>query len=1287
MLRKALLGAALALASFVSVNVPDASALWKMNPFTQKLDYYETGGADPFTVAADTTTLGLRLNQVAIDTTSLNGLFSFYLRNDETVPAYLLDYSTISLALLTKRDKAVAITSADVDASVLIATAPAGGDLTGTLANAQVVNDSHNHSPASVTGLRVATTAVTSADVDASVRITTVPITGADIASFDHSKGTGAVTTNINGVTVNQGSVEKLVMAGAGSGGNYAIMWNVGGVWYSSNTTRAGGMLYFRDDDYPYANSSFLSTYGVSTSPVTSAYTVNNIDLTTGQHCIGTNYSNCGGKLGVAGNINIASGYGYLLNGLNLNTKGTLTNVQYRDQAVPTAIVDLSTITTALNLKAPIASPTFTGIVTAPTLNSTTITAGSVTVTGGNFSVGASTFMVSGGSVSVGNVLQFGTSPTVGAWKEGKLYYDSANKTMAADIDADVTLQIGQESLTPCKNVTGAPITNGQVVYITGGDSGYPTIAPADARYSTMSFVLGVVTTGSIADGTMGLVTVRGTVNGLDTSSWTVGSQLYLSSTTPGGLTSIQPSEGANDVRVARVLSSDATTGSILVNVRQMTLLTDLADVSVASPSAGQLLLYNGTEWVNGSGQAVAAGPGINFYYDGAIITNTGTNNVNLVETLGKTPSLAAEDVESTSVTNSTVFSEAYLYDTALGRTRIDAGPWEFFDWAGVNRTQGTTTIVRNMMRVRPSTGTITSTGTGTTRTFTCSNDTPFTASNLDVGGTLDSDSYVHTATGLFRILSRVSDTVVTAAVPTTYTNETSTMSVHKRLFQVVSDEINNLAGTAPAYTGLLMFSKKVVQPEFTFLETDKLASYRFVRATDGNPVVVYFSYGGTTRYSYLVTPLTTIHNNLPALQGGTGTGVTGEYYHLTQAKYNEVAALSTDLAGKLSKYGDTMTGQLTVSSSVVANLGNTSQHTVFTASGTINDFLQYDIQNNSNGTAAQSGYSATADNGTSTSNFLWMGINNSGFTDTSDWNTGAAGDTSILSSYNDLYIANRTAAKTIKFLTDGTKAGNVRMVIDATGTVTMNGQLTVASTTTLSTTVGTGTSIGSTSAPSKILDIWGDSSRFGPPSIDGTGPGHLRFRGGYTTIGLDMGVNGSAPYNGWIQARDIGTGAVGLKLNPIGGDVEAYSVSMTSQPCASAYPSAATVSVSSGVFVRYNFDTEAYDIASNYTNGGFTTPSAGRYLISVNTSWAASMGATTIRLGIYDNIAGTIKSWYCYQPQTSSTDNFTCSGSAVMSIAANHELSLYMGHSSSTGAHNINGSELHTNFSVCKLN
>jgi hypothetical protein len=97
------------------------------------------------------------------------------------------------------------------------------------------------------------------------------------------------------------------------------------------------------------------------------------------------------------------------------------------------------------------------------------------------------------------------------------------------------------------------------------------------------------------------------------------------------------------------------------------------------------------------------------------------------------------------------------------------------------------------------------------------------------------------------------------------------------------------------------------------------------------------------------------------------------------------------------------------------------SVQTAVNVKGSINDFLQYDIKNTSTGNAAQAGYSATADTGSLTSVFSWMGINNSTFYSPSAYNVGGPLDVSFLGTGNDMFVANGTSGKNLYFLTGGT--------------------------------------------------------------------------------------------------------------------------------------------------------------------------------------------------------------------------------------------------------------------------
>lgn len=309
--------------------------------------------------------------------------------------------------------------------------------------------------------------------------------------------------------------------------------------------------------------------------------------------------------------------------------------------------------------------------------------------------------------------------------------------------------------------------------------------------------------------------------------------------------------------------------------------LNDLSDITITSPTTDQIIKYDGAGWVNGAAISVSAGAGVDFFLDDDSITPTGTDNDNKIITLLKAPdTVTAEEVDSIACASSTILYGAYLYDTALGGTTIDAGVWDFETWCGVDNVAGTTVLLTNIMRQRNESATVTITGTGTSRTATASGNTPFAASKIDVGGTIDSDSYLRTPKGLYRITARTSDTEVTITTPTTYVNETTvTLKVWKKLFQVSTGSIENVA-TSPLYAGLALYDIVSVQPAYTIEATDGLAAMYFGQSDQNR--TLYFSHNGTTRYSHFTSPLAVRHNDIASLQGGT----TAQYYHLTSAEY-----------------------------------------------------------------------------------------------------------------------------------------------------------------------------------------------------------------------------------------------------------------------------------------------------------------------------------------------------------------------------------------------------------------
>lgn len=186
---------------------------------------------------------------------------------------------------------------------------------------------------------------------------------------------------------------------------------------------------------------------------------------------------------------------------------------------------------------------------------------------------------------------QFDTAATP-ASAAGRLTWDDGEGTVSLGLKGGNTnLQVGQENVALCYNGTGSTITKGSVVYISGAQGQRPSITLSDAdTEATSSKTFGVVAE-NIADGAEGFVCTFGIVTGLNTSSFTAGQSLWLSSTA-GGLTNTVPTQPVHSVFIGYCLHSHASSGRIFVNPQNGYELHELHNVLISSPSNGQALVY-----------------------------------------------------------------------------------------------------------------------------------------------------------------------------------------------------------------------------------------------------------------------------------------------------------------------------------------------------------------------------------------------------------------------------------------------------------------------------------------------------------------------------------------------------------------------------------------------------------------------------------------------------------------------------------------------------------------------
>ena len=164
--------------------------------------------------------------------------------------------------------------------------------------------------------------------------------------------------------------------------------------------------------------------------------------------------------------------------------------------------------------------------------------------------------------------------------------------TTSVDLSA-VFATSASNLLLPVRNTTGATLTKGTAVYISGATGQISTVSKAIATGdATSAQTLGLVTA-NIANNANGNVTLIGTITNIDTSAYADGQQLYLSPTTAGTLTATKPYAPQHLVYMAVVEHAHPTQGKLFVKVQNGYELDELHDVSAQSPSNNHGIFYN----------------------------------------------------------------------------------------------------------------------------------------------------------------------------------------------------------------------------------------------------------------------------------------------------------------------------------------------------------------------------------------------------------------------------------------------------------------------------------------------------------------------------------------------------------------------------------------------------------------------------------------------------------------------------------------------------------------------
>ena len=142
------------------------------------------------------------------------------------------------------------------------------------------------------------------------------------------------------------------------------------------------------------------------------------------------------------------------------------------------------------------------------------------------------------------------------------------------------------------KNMTGATLAKGTVVYISGANGNKALVSKALATTDALSSRTFGLLQSNISNNGLGYCVIIGDLSGLDTSTFTEGDQLYLSGVTAGTYTATKILAPTHLVYVGKVTRSHPTQGQIEVGIQNGYELSEIHDVALSSVANNQILSY-----------------------------------------------------------------------------------------------------------------------------------------------------------------------------------------------------------------------------------------------------------------------------------------------------------------------------------------------------------------------------------------------------------------------------------------------------------------------------------------------------------------------------------------------------------------------------------------------------------------------------------------------------------------------------------------------------------------------
>lgn len=440
-------------------------------------------------------------------------------------------------------------------------------------------------------------------------------ITGAQYISSQYYLGDGGLLSNVTAVNV--GTLTTLSVTGNAVVGNLITAGNVSGNYILGN----GALLTGLPATYSNANvAAYLPTYTgnlvaltgnvITTANISGAYILGNGSQLTG---LPTQYSNANvdaylpiysgnisaGNISAAGNVTVAGNlvsdditssgvtvYGDQVITGNLTVQGNTTTIN--SNVITT---NDKTITVANNQSTQanvdgagieagnpaVASLLYNALTNSWQSNVSITPIGNLTQDLGTNTLRWST-VYSGDVNAVGNVLTSGNVSAAGNITSNAFVIGDGS--YLTNVTAVAAVGGASQVYLPVKNTSGGTLTKGTPVYATGtvGSSTVLEVSASRADTASTMAAIGLLETTLAVNGTGNALSI-GTLSNIDTSTYTIGQQLYVAPT--GGLTNSRPT-GANVVQsVGTVGRVNVSTGSVTVNIWDLNPLPNLGSGNV----------------------------------------------------------------------------------------------------------------------------------------------------------------------------------------------------------------------------------------------------------------------------------------------------------------------------------------------------------------------------------------------------------------------------------------------------------------------------------------------------------------------------------------------------------------------------------------------------------------------------------------------------------------------------------------------------------------------------------